>query len=354
MSNNSNKSSFNYRTDSPQYLIDFLDYISVIKSRSPLTVKNYYCDLRLFLRYLKLHNDPSLGDFEFSEITVSDTPEALVRNVTLNDILGFLHFTMDERDNHQKARARKAVSIRQFFKYLTDNKNWFEVSPAAKLELPSPKNALPKHLTVEQANQLLAECSDVKDWADSRDYCMITFFLNCGIRLSELVGISVNDYITTKDPQTGESYAFLKVIGKGNKERVIYLNNACVSAYEAYIKLRPKVQGEKALFLSKRYKRISNRRVEQIIEERLMKSGLSGYGFSVHKLRHTAATLMYQNGVDVRVLKEVLGHENLNTTQIYTHVSDSQIKQAMDRNPLSEIAAPDKADKLDKPNNNDN
>lgn len=348
MVTNSNQSKFNYyKTDSPQYLIDFLDYMSVIKNRSALTVKNYYCDLRLLLRYLKVQNDPSLGNQEFSEISVSDTPEALVRTVTLNDILGFLHFTMDERDNHQKARARKAVSIRQFFKYLTDNKKWFDVSPAAKLELPSPKNALPKHLTVEQANQLLAECSDIKDWTDSRDYCMITFFLNCGIRLSELVGISVNDYIATKDPKTGEDYAFLKVIGKGSKERIIYLNNACVSAYEAYMKLRPNVQGEKALFLSKRYKRISNRRVEQIIDEKLTKSGLAGYGFSVHKLRHTAATLMYQNGVDVRVLKEVLGHENLNTTQIYTHVSDSQIKQAMDRNPLSEISAPDKSENPD-------
>ncbi len=335
-------SNFNYRNDAPQYLIDFLDYISVIKGRSQLTVKNYYCDLRLFLRYLKIQNTPSLSSVDFSEIAIADTPESYVKKVTLSDITGFLHFTLDSRDNHQKARARKAVAIRQFFKYLTDNKFWFEVSPAAKLELTSPKNALPKHLTIEQANQLLAECSDIKDWTDSRDYCMITFFLNCGMRLSELVGINVNDYIRTTDSDTGKSYSFLKVIGKGNKERVIYLNNACVSAYEAYLKLRPNVQKEKALFLSARSNRISNRRVEQIIEEKLKKSGLSGYGFSVHKLRHTAATLMYQNGVDVRVLKEILGHENLNTTQIYTHVSDNQIKQAMDQNPLSEIPAPDK------------
>ncbi len=345
MTNTPTQKKFDYKSDSPQYLIDFLDYMSVIKSRSALTVKNYYCDLRLFLRYIKVKNDPSLEDSDFSSISVSDTPEALVKSVTLSDIMGFLHFTMDERDNHQKARARKAVSIRQFFKFLTDNKNWFEVSPAAKLALPSPKNALPKHLTIEQANQLLSECSDIKDWVDSRDYCMITFFLNCGVRLSELVGISVNDYIKTKDTQSGEYYSFLKVIGKGNKERIIYLNSACVSAYEVYIKLRPNVKGENALFLSQRYKRISNRRVEQIIEEKLMKSGLSGYGFSVHKLRHTAATLMYQNGVDVRVLKEVLGHENLNTTQIYTHVSDIQIKQAMDMNPLANVTAPDKKNK---------
>lgn len=336
---------FNYKDDAPDYLIDFLDYISVIKSRSALTVKNYYCDLRLFLRYLKLQKNPDLSKEDFSDIKIADIPSDYVKSVNLSDIMSFLTFTLNDRDNHQKARARKAVAIRQFFKYLTDNKGWFEVSPAAKLQLSTPKNALPKHLTIEQANLLLSECAEINDWVDSRDYCIITFFLNCGLRLSELVGISVNDYIKSVDPKTGEQYSFLKVIGKGNKERIIYLNNACVSAYEAYLKLRPAVQNEKALFLSKRYKRISNRRVEQIIEEKMMKSGLSGYGFSVHKLRHTAATLMYQNGVDVRILKEVLGHENLNTTQIYTHVSDNQIKQAMDQNPLSDIAAPAKRKK---------
>lgn len=333
---------FNYREDAPDYLIDFLDYTGTIKNRSLLTIKNYYCDLRLFFRYLKVQRNPELKNEDFSQIRISDIPESYIKSVTLSDILGFLTFTSDKRENHQKARARKAVSIRQFFKYLTDNKGWFEVSPAAKLQLPSPKNALPKHLTIEQANQLLAECSEINDWTDLRDYCMITFFLNCGMRLSELVGISVTDYIQSTDPKTNQKYSFLKVLGKGSKERIIYLNNACVSAYEAYMKVRPQVRGEKALFLSSRNKRISNRRVEQIIEEKLMRSGLSGYGFSVHKLRHTAATLMYQNGVDVRVLKEVLGHENLNTTQIYTHVSNSQIKQAMDQNPLSDINAPDK------------
>lgn len=342
------KSSFNYRTDSPQYLIDFLDYMSVIKSRSPLTVKNYYCDIRLFLRYLKVRDNSKLEALEFSDIVIDDIPEGLVKSVTLSDILGFLHFTMDKRSNQQKARARKAVSLRQFFKFLTDNKNWFEVSPASKLELPSPKNPLPKYLTLEQANMLLAECSEINNWHDSRDYCIITFFLNCGLRLSELVRISVDDYITTKDAATGELYSFLKVLGKGNKERIIYLNKACISAYEAYIKLRPDVKNEKALFLSGRHKRISNRRVEQIIESKMVKSGLSAFGFSVHKLRHTAATLMYQNGVDVRILKEVLGHENLNTTQIYTHVSDLQIKQAMDKNPLADVSVPQSDNKTEK------
>lgn len=333
---------FTYKNDAPDYLIDFLDYMSVIKSRSVLTIKNYYCDLRLFLRYLKVQKNPELSKEDFSEIKIADTPADYIKNVEMSDIIGFLNFTLDQRENHQKARARKAVSIRQFFMYLTDNKEWFKVSPASKLKLPSPKNALPKHLTIEQANQLLEACSDIKTWEDSRNYCIITFLLNCGMRLSELVGISVNDYMKTVDPKTNKPYYYLKVIGKGNKERIIYLNSACVSAYEAYIKVRPNDHKDKALFLSKQYKRISNRRVEQIVEEKLVISGLAGLGFSVHKLRHTAATLMYQNGVDVRILKEILGHENLNTTQIYTHVSDNQIKQAMDQNPLSVIDAPNK------------
>ena len=333
----------NYKDDSPKYLSDFLDYIAVIKGRSALTVKNYYSDLRLFLRYLKVNNDPTLKNSDFSKITISDVPEQLVRSVTLTDIMSFLHFSMDERQNHQQARARKAVSIRQFFKYLTDSKQWFEVSPAAKLELPSPKKALPKHLSLEQASQLIMECSDIKDWSDARDYCIIIFFLNCGMRLSELVGISVNDYMKSKNAETGEESYSIKVTGKGNKDRIIYLNNACVSAYNAYMQLRPNVQGENALFISKRFKRISNRRVEQIIEEKLKISDLSGKGFSVHKLRHTAATLMYGNGVDVRTLQKILGHENLNTTQIYTHVSDNQIRQAMDNNPLAGFTAPKKS-----------
>ena len=320
--------------DCPAYLQEYLNYIETIKLRSKLTVKNYYSDLRLFLRFLKMENGLADG-IEFNEIKICDVSESLVKKVTLNDILSFLTYTSSERENHAQARARKAVALRQFFKYLTIKKLWFDVSPAQNLELPSPKKTLPKHLTVEQATDLLKTCSDFKDWSDYRDYCMITFFLNCGMRLSELVGINVNDYISTREGD--EPVHFIKVLGKGSKERIIYLNPACVSAYENYIKVRPDTK-EKALFISKRLKRISNRRVEQIIDEKLKLSGLSGMGFSVHKLRHTAATLMYQNGVDVRALKEVLGHENLDTTQIYTHVANEQIRNAMNMNPLAGIS----------------
>lgn len=325
--------------DCPDYLQEYLNYISTIKMRSELTVKNYYADLRLFLRYLK--KERLNISTELNEIRIDDVSAELVKSVTLNDLLAFLSYTASERDNKSKARARKAVSLRQFFKYLTVKKMWFEVSPAQNLELPTPKKALPKYLTVEQATELLKTCSTLESWQDYRDYCMITFFLNCGMRLSELVNINVNDYIeTTID---GKKVALMKILGKGSKERIIYFNSACVSAYESYLKVRPQAK-DKALFISRNHTRISNRRVEQIIEEKLKLSGLSGMGFSVHKLRHTAATLMYQNGVDIRVLKEVLGHENLGTTQIYTHVADEQVRDAIEHNPLAKIEPKKKND----------
>lgn len=319
--------------DCPPYLQEYLNYISTIKMRSELTVKNYYTDIKLFLRFIKKENG-LCGNEEFDEIIISDVSEELVKKTTLNDLLSFLAYVSSERDNHGKARARKAVALRQFFKYLTIKKLWFEVSPAQNLELPSPKNALPKHLTIEQATELLKTCSDFKGWEDYRDFCMITFFLNCGMRLSELVGINCTDYMSTT--VNGQNVTYIKVLGKGSKERIVYLNPACISAYNNYIAVRPETR-DRALFISRRGTRISNRRVEQIIEEKLKLSGLSGMGFSVHKLRHTAATLMYQNGVDVRVLKEVLGHENLDTTQIYTHVANEQIRNAIDMNPLADI-----------------
>ncbi|MCM1333803.1 MAG: tyrosine recombinase XerC [Bacteroides sp.] len=330
--------------DCPPYVKEFLDYMATIKMRSELTVKNYYTDLRLFLRFLKQDRGLS-GDLPFDEIAIADVPEELIRSVTLTDLLAFLSFALSERGNQAKARARKAVTLRQFFKYLTTKKLWFTSSPAQELELPSPKNALPKHLTIEQATELLKSCSELKEWTDYRNFCIVTFFLNCGMRLSELTGIDVTDY--TETTVGGERVTYMKILGKGSKERIVYLNAACNDAYARYLKVRPapRDKTDKALFLSGRGKRISNRRVEQIIEEKLKQSGLSGLGFSVHKLRHTAATLMYQNGVDVRVLKEVLGHENLGTTQIYTHVANEQMKSAIDRNPLAGITADEKGKK---------
>lgn len=333
--------------DAPQLIRDFLTYEQIVKACSALTVKNYYNDLRMFFRFYKIHNGLADDAPEaFSKIDISDISDREIKSVGLDTAQQFLIYMKNVRKNEQKARYRKGVSLRQFYKYLTNNKHLFDVSPLANLELPSPKPALPKFLTYEQALEMLShiDTSDKK-----RDYCIVVFFLNSGIRLSELVGINIKDIRKTAASGGGEIYS-MKVLGKGNKERIIYLNDACVNAYHDYLapdETDPDVRAAAgcrdmsaktdALFISSRRTRISNRRVQQIVEECLKSCGFDNMGLSVHKLRHTFATLMYQNGVDVRVLKDVLGHENLNTTQIYTHVSNAQMENAMKNNPLANV-----------------
>ena len=321
-------------SDAPACLTEYLNYLTTIKNRSQLTALNYYTDLRM--RFLKVKNKLVDANEDFSEIKISDLDDKYIKAVTLTDAMEFLSFTVSERSNQAKARSRKAVSLRQFYKFLTNNKAWFAASP-----MLNPKNALPKHLTLQECGQLLHEgFKEFSSWMDYRDYAMIIMFLNCGMRLSELVGINVNDFVENIDPsQPCVKYLSVKVLGKGNKERIVYLNEQCVEAVTRYKIERDSVADpkEKALFISKRGNRITNRRVEQIIDDRLKACGLAGKGISVHKLRHTAATLMYQNGVDVRVLKEVLGHENLNTTQIYTHVVNTQLRDAINSNPVMDI-----------------
>lgn len=333
--------------NAPQLLKDYIIYLQLVKNRSELTVLNYYTDLRTFFRFYKIKTGrASSAPEDFQKIDISDITESDIKSVDLMLAQEFLIFTKTEKDNHPKARYRKGVALRQFFKYLTNNKGIFEVNPLANLELPVPKAALPKYLTLDESVAML---QNINTPDQKRDYCIITFFLNCGIRLSELVGINIHDVRCSRDG-SGKEVWTLKVLGKGNKERIIYLNDACIHAYNDYLNLsetdnqkrsdagnRDMTAKTDALFLSRRNTRISNRRVQQIVEECLKSSGLDNRGLSVHKLRHTAATLMYQNGVDVRVLKEVLGHENLNTTQIYTHISNDQMKDAMNMNPLSDL-----------------
>ena len=332
--------------NAPQLIKDFIFYEKIVKGRSELTVKNYYIDLRTFFRFYKIQNGLVSDTTEFGDIDISDLTDHDICSVELQTAQQFLIYMKEEKNNEQKARYRKAVSLRQFYKFLTNNKHLFEVSPMANLQLPSPKPALPKHLTLEQAFDMLTNI-DTPD--QKRDYCIVVFFLNCGMRLSELVGINLKDIRKTVGMEGNEIYS-LKVLGKGNKQRIVYLNDACVNAYNDYVapdETDPDVRAASgcrdmsaqtdALFISKRKTRISNRRVQQIVEECFKSCGLDNLGLSVHKLRHTAATLMYQNGVDVRVLKDVLGHENLNTTQIYTHVSNAQMESAIKNNPLSNV-----------------
>ena len=317
-------------TDCPKELRDFLFYMLTIRGRSARTVEAYYIDLRTFFRYLLWANDCRFSDTPFEEIDILLVTPKIISDVSLSDVYSFLNYTADDRQNNPRTRSRKVSSIRSFFKYLTTTVSLLEVNPVKDLEMPSVRKTLPKYLTLEESLELLANISTK---FPERDYCIITLLINCGMRLSELVGINLGDIRDNT----------MRLLGKGNKERVVYLNDACLHAIEQYLQIRadgpaPKSRDGDALFLSRTGSRLTPRRVEQIVEECLRSAGLSGKGYSPHKLRHTAATLMYQHGnVDIRVLKELLGHQNLSTTEIYTHVSNSQLEQAAERSPLSHV-----------------
>ena len=315
----------------PKAVVEYLNYLEVVKGKSILTVSEYAHDLRTFFRYLVNVRDKTLKDKPIDEIDISGVDDTFIKSIELSDAYAFLAYCMRERGNAAAARARKVVSIKRFYRYCAVYLRLFDINPMQELESPKVKKTLPKYLTLEQSLDLLG-CVDGK--YRERDYCIITLFLNCGIRLSELVGLNLNDI---RPDNT------MRVIGKGNKERTIYLNDACQKAIARYLRVRPAegVKDRNALFISRNLGRINPRSVQNIVHNFLTKAGLDGQGFSVHKLRHTAATLMYQYGdVDVLVLKELLGHENLSTTEIYTHVVSEQTKQASDSNPLNRVSPP--------------
>lgn len=304
--------------------------METIKGRSPRTVDGYYIDLRSFIRFLMIKNSVVSSDLDYSEIKIDSADFSLIKNATRQDAMEFLSEFQRNHDNQAKARSRKVSAIRSFYKYLTVSAGKLTENPMLNLETPSLKKALPKFLTLEQALELLTH---VETNFTERDYCIITLFLNCGMRLSELCGINISDIHDNR----------LKLLGKGNKERIVYLNNSCLTAIDNYLAVlnsgeKIKRVDKNALFLNNRGQRIGPRRVEQIVEECLQKAGLDGMGISPHKLRHTAATLLYQDaGVDIRVLKELLGHESLSTTEIYTHVSNRQIEDASNKSPLKNV-----------------
>lgn len=319
----------------PEFVQEFAAYKVGIQNCSPKTVSEYLLDLRTFFRYIVASRsgiDPDSD--EFCEIDISTLDLEFAGSVRTTEIYAFLQYSGTVRKNMWAAKARKLVSVRMLYRYLVNKTHRLKNNPAADIEAPKPRRSLPKFLSLEESIALLdAVKNDAKSKTIERDYAIITLFLNCGMRVSELVGIDLNDI--------QRDMTSLRVTGKGAKERVIYLNEACRAALADYLPVRMKDEKafdkpQKALFLSNRKTRISVKTVQWMVYKYLDDAGLGGRHLSVHKLRHTAATLMYQQGgVDVRVLKEILGHEQLNTTQIYTHVSDSGLSEAMSKNPLA-------------------
>lgn len=320
-----------YKNDCPYYLRDYLTYIRVIRNHTEKTEENYYIDLRTFLRYLKMINGAVPKDTPFEKITIGDVPLSYVESFSLMGAYEFMNYLMEQRKNKGSSRSRMTSALRQFYEYLHNKAGLISRNPVELLEHPRPEQHLPKFLELDQSVQLL---NSIESKNQVRDYCIITLFLNCGMRLSELVGLNISDY--------SESARTLRVFGKGQKERILYINDACINAINNYLKVRPKSPIEPdAMFISSHSNnmgRLSNRRVQRIVEDQLKRAGLGNLGLSTHKLRHTAATLMYEYGeVDPLVLKEVLGHKSVATTQIYTHLSDDDRRRAAEKNPLANI-----------------
>lgn len=326
-----------YRTDAPPILRDFLTYHEAIQGHSKKTVDEYFLDLRNFFRFIKIEKNKVPRSSDFDSIDISDLDLELVRSVSLTDVYSYMNYLSRDRAQRPNSdqtgyglkatsRARKVAAIRSFYKYLTNKAKLLSENPMQDLDAPRTKKSLPRYLDLDSSIQLL---ESVDGPFLERDRCILTLFLNCGVRISELIGLNVSDI-------RGDQ---LRVLGKGNKERILYLNEACIQAVQDYMAVRPAQQAidRNALFLSRRRTRISKAAVEKLVKKYLMKAGLDSTQYSPHKLRHTAATLMLQNGVDVRTLQEVLGHENLNTTQIYTHVDNENLRLAAKANPLGSL-----------------
>lgn len=323
--------------DCPQILRDFLVYHETIKGQSQLTISEYYLDLRMFLRFIKLMRFDMPIQTRLDDISIVDVDAEFVRNISTSDVYDFLSYLSHDRTANPDAsapdygisassRARKLSAIKSFYKYLTIRTKQFSENPVADMEYPKLRKSLPKYLTLEQSAALLKAVSGPNE---KRDYAIIILFLNCGIRRSELVGLNLNDVYDDR----------IRVIGKGNKERFIYFGSACKRAIDAYLPERHKkvLSDNKALFGSRDNNRISVTAVHRLIKKYLLMAGLDPDQFSAHKLRHTAATMMLSGGVDVKTVQEVLGHENLNTTQIYTHIENTELKIAAEANPISKL-----------------
>lgn len=325
-------------SDCPLILRDFLSYHETIKAQSPRTIHEYYLDLRMFLRFIKLMRSDMSVNTRLDEIDIKDVDIEFVRQITTSDIFEFLSYLANDRVPNPDApypehgieaaaRARKLSAIKSFYKYLTVRTKQLQENPVADLEYPKLRKSLPKYLTLDQCQALLSSVSGVNQ---KRDYAILMLFLSCGIRRSELVGLNITDIYEDR----------IRVVGKGNKERFVYFGTPCRKAIDAYMEERNKkvLTDNRALFGSRDGNRISVSAVHRLVKKALLTAGLDPEQYSAHKLRHTAATLMLSNGVDVKTVQEVLGHENLNTTQIYTHIENTELKIAAEANPISRLS----------------
>ena len=322
-------------SDAPQELRNFLSYHETVKGQSRQTVSEYYLDLRMFLRFVRLMREELPYRTPLDDIPIKDLGLDFIRSITTSEVFDFLSYLANDRENPESAgsgigsaaRARKLSAIKAFYNYLTVSTKQITENPVKDIEFPKIRKSLPKYLSLEQSKALLTAVAGPNQ---ARDFAILMIFLNCGIRRSELVGLNLTDVYDDR----------LRVVGKGNKERIVYMGSSCRKAIDRYLLERNQIvlSDNRALFGSRDGNRISVSAVHRLVKKHLLAAGLDSTQFSAHKLRHTAATLMLSNGVDVKTLQEVLGHEHLNTTQIYTHIESTELKIAAEANPLSHLS----------------
>ena len=321
-------------SDCPQVLREFLSYHETIKGQSQRTISEYYLDLRMFLRFMRLVKEEMPYDTPLDAISIKSLDIEFIKMITITDIFDFLSYLANDRQSELSvdpgigaaARSRKLSAIKSFYKYLTVRTKLLTVNPVKDVEFPKIRKSLPKYLTLEESRRLL---SSVRGVNEKRDYAILMLFLNCGIRRSELVGLNLSDVYEDR----------IRVTGKGNKERIVYFGSACKAAIDAYLPERNKkvLSDNRALFGSRDNNRISVTAVHRLVKKHMLAAGLDPSQYSAHKLRHAAATLMVSNGVDIKTVQEVLGHEHLNTTEIYTHIENTELKIAAEANPISRL-----------------
>ena len=333
-------------SDCPQILREFLSYHESIKGQSQKTIQEYYLDLRMFLRFMVLIKNEMPYSTALDDIPIKQVDLEFIKTITITDIFDFLSYLANDRKTASSvdsgigaaALSRKLSAIKSFYKYLTVRTKQLQENPVKEIEYPKIRKSLPKYLTLEESKRLL---SSVQGPNAARDYAILMLFLNCGIRRAELVGLNLNDVYEDR----------IRVVGKGNKERIVYFGSACKEAIDAYLPERNKkiLSDNRALFGSRDNNRISVTAVHRLVKKHMLQAGLDPEQYSAHKLRHTAATLMISNGVDIKTVQEVLGHEHLNTTEIYTHIENSELKIAAEANPLSHIHLKETQNEKDKP-----
>lgn len=317
--------------EAPSYLHDYLNYLSVIENFSDNTIVSYYLQIRMFLRFIQCRNaGGEIDRVRLEQTKIANISLSSIEQLVPEDIYDYLAFAATKLQNESGARSLKLTALRSFFGYLVKVACILPYDITVDIVSPKKTHTVPRYLSLDEAYKML---DTVDGPYAARDFCILLLLVTCGMRVSELVKLDLDDIRDDK----------LRLQGKGRKERFVYLNDACLNATTAYLRERatyPIITDKNAMFISRnKGSRISVRRVQQIVEKALRKAGLAGKGLSTHKLRHTAATLMYQSGAaNVLELKEILGHTSISTTELYTHVDDEQLRQAMKHSPFADAA----------------